>query len=112
VDGRNGSSRQVAHRLSEEEDQRILLNCKQSEFASLPQGQIVPILADKGFYFGSERSFYLVLHAHCQRHRRGKARLPQKSRLVPRYSATGPNQVWSWDGITPIQWTVIRASRW
>jgi transposase InsO family protein len=57
----------------------------------------VPDLADQGIYIGSERSFYRVLHAHGQLHRRGRARLPQEPRPVPRLRATGPNQVWSWD---------------
>jgi transposase InsO family protein len=39
-----------------------------------PPGQIVPILADQSLYIGSERSFYRVLHAHGQAHRRGRAR--------------------------------------
>ena len=63
VDGRKGSSRHVAHRLSEEERQRILLTCNEPQYASLPPGQIVPDLADQGIYIGSERSFYRVLHA-------------------------------------------------
>ena len=47
-------------------------------------------------YIGSERSFYRVLHAHGQLHRRGRTRLPQEARQVPRLKAKGPNQVWSW----------------
>ena len=97
VDRRKGSHRQVAHRLSEEERQRILLTCNEPEFAALPPGQIVPVLADRGLYIGSERSFYRVLHAHGQAHRRGRARPPQEPRPVPRLRAAGPNQVWSWD---------------
>ena len=81
VDGRKGSARKVAHRLSVEECQRILLTCNEPKYASLPPGQIVPDLADQGIYIGSERSFYRVLHAHGQLHRR----------------ADGPKQVWSWD---------------
>jgi len=46
---------------------------------------------------GSERSFYRVLHAHGQLHRRGRARLPQEARPIPSLRADGPNQVWSWD---------------
>jgi hypothetical protein len=38
----------VAHRLSEEERQRILLTCNEPKYASLPPGQIVPDLADHG----------------------------------------------------------------
>jgi transposase InsO family protein len=81
VDRRKGSSRQVAHRLSAEECKRILLTCNEPKYASLPPSQIVPNLADQGIYIGSERSFYRVLHANSQLHRR----------------ADGPNQVWSWD---------------
>jgi transposase InsO family protein len=105
VDRRKGSHRHVAHRLSAEERQRILLTCNEPEFAALPPGQIVPILADRGRYIGSERSFYRVLHAHGQAHRRGRTRPPQEPRPVPRLRADGPNQVWSWD-ITYLPTTV------
>jgi len=97
VDRRKGSTRKVAHRLSVEECQRILLTCNEPKYASLPPGQIVPDLADQGIYIGSERSFYRVLHANSQLHRRGRARLPQEARPIPRLRADGPNQVWSWD---------------
>jgi len=105
VDRRKGSYRHVAHRLSEQECQRILLTCNEPEFAALPPGQIVPVLADRGLYIGSERSFYRVLDAHGQVHRRGRARPPQEPRQVPSLRASGPNQVWSWD-ITYLPTTV------
>jgi len=104
-DRRKGSPRLVSHRLSEEERQRILLTCNQPEYASLPPGQIVPALADQGLYIGSESSFYRVLHAHGQVHRRGRARPPQEPRAVPRLRAIAPNQLWSWD-ITYLPTTV------
>jgi putative transposase len=97
IDRSKGSHRHIAHRLSEEEHQRILLTCNEQEFAALLPGQIVPILTDRGRYIGSERSFYRVLHAHGQAHRRGRARPPEEPRPVPRLRAAGPNQVWSWD---------------
>ena len=105
VDRRHGSHRLVSHRLSEEERQRILLTCNQPEYASLPPGQIVPALADQGLYIGSESSFYRVLHQAGQCHRRGRARLPQEPRSVPRLRADRPNAVWSWD-ITYLPTTV------
>jgi transposase InsO family protein len=105
VDRRKGSHRVISHRLTEEERQRILLTCNQPEFAALPPGQIVPILADQSLYIGSERSFYRVLHTNGQVHRRGRARPPQEPRDVPRLEARGPNQVWSWD-ITYLPTTV------
>ena len=105
VDRRKGSCRHVAHRLSEEERQRILLTCNETDFAALPSGQIVPVLADRGLYIGSERSFYRVLHAHGQVHRRGRARPPQEPRPVPGLRAAGSNEVCSWD-ITYLPTTV------
>jgi transposase len=105
VDRRKGSQRHVAHRLSAEERQRILLTCKEPEFAGLPPGQILPILADRDRYIGSKSSFYRVLDAHGQAHRRGRARPPQERRSVPRLKAPGPNQVWRWD-ITYLHTTV------
>jgi hypothetical protein len=97
IDRRIGSRCHVSHRFSAEECQRILLTCNEPKYASLPPSQIVPDLADQGIYIGSERSFYRVLHAHGQLHRRGRARLPKEVRPVPRLRADGPNQVWSWD---------------
>jgi len=47
TDRRKGSSRKVAHRLSVEECQRIVLTCNEPKYASLPQDQIVPDLADQ-----------------------------------------------------------------
>jgi transposase InsO family protein len=104
-DRRKGSPRKFAHCLSEEERQRILLTCNQPEYASLPPGQIVPALADQGLFIGSESSFYRVLHQAGQCHRRGRARLPQEPRSVPRLMADRPNAVWSWD-ITYLPTTV------
>ena len=97
LDARKGSHRHVAHCLSYEERQRILLTCNEPEFAALPPGQIVPVHGDRGLYIGSELSFYRVLHAHGQAHRRGRARPPQEPRPVPRLEAREFNQVWSWD---------------
>ena len=97
VDQHKGRTRLVGHSLSEEERQRILLICNQPEYAALPPGQIVPALADQGLFIGSESSFYRVLHHAGQCNRRGRARLPQEPRFVPRLRADRPNALWSWD---------------
>ncbi|WP_129983185.1 acyl-homoserine-lactone synthase [Serratia liquefaciens] len=63
-----------ANRLSVEEEQQIRTVCHHLEYASLPPSQIVPRLADKGFYLASESTFYRVLR-RCRRqlaHRRGR----------------------------------------
>ena len=97
VDRRKGSVRHVAHRLSQQERQQILAVCNEPAYGSLPPAQIVPDLADQGEFLASESSFYRVLHDHQQVQRRGRARLPQEPRPVPRQRADGPNQLWSWD---------------
>ena len=52
-----------AHKLSEQERQRVLDVCHEPRFADLPPAQIVPRLADEGTYLASESSFYRILRA-------------------------------------------------
>ncbi|MHB1514970.1 MAG: IS3 family transposase [Acidiferrobacteraceae bacterium] len=66
-------------------------------YASLPPSQIVPRLADQGVYLASESTFYRVLAEAQQNHRRGRAQTPRRVPMPTSHTATGPNQVWSWD---------------
>lgn len=86
-----------ANKLSKEERQTILDTCHQEEFANLPPGQIVPRLADRGEYIGSEATIYRVLHEADEQHHRSRSKAPQPRRKPTSYCATAPNQVWSWD---------------
>jgi len=86
-----------ANRLSDAERDRIAATCNAPEFASLPPGQIVPRLADRGEYIGSESTMYRVLRERGQAGRRGRARAPRASRPPTTHRAAGPCQVWSWD---------------
>ena len=65
----------------------------------------MPVHADRGLYIGSDLSFYRVLHAHSQAHRRGRARPPQEPKPIPRLRAASQNQMGSWD-ITYLPTTV------
>lgn len=86
-----------ANQLAECERQRILDVVNSTEFAHLPPNQIVPVLADRGIYIGSESTIYRVLKADGQNKHRHKAR-PAQTRNKPKaLSATAPNQVYSWD---------------
>lgn len=79
-----------AHALTDEEKQQIIDVCNSPEMESLSPSQIVPILADKGVYIASERSFYRVLKEFEQNHERGLSR-PRKGRAAPTtYEATAP----------------------
>lgn len=97
ADGRPEADRPTpANALSAEERQNIVTLSCQTEFASLPPSQIVPILADRGEYHASESSFYRVLKAHNLQHHRGRAAAPSPSE-PKRHQASGPNEVWVWD---------------
>jgi putative transposase len=88
-----------ANKLSEEEQDQIVATCNAAEFASLPPSQIVPRLADEGKYIGSESTFYRVLCARGQNHRRGRARPATRRKPPASFEAKAPCQVWSWDSV-------------
>ena len=95
-DRRCGPHTQPANRLSEVERRRILSVANSEEFRDASPKQIVPRLADRGEYVASEASFYRVLREAGQLAHRGPAKAPTP-RPRAEHTATGPNQVWSWD---------------
>ncbi len=60
-------------------------------------GRLVPRLADRGEYIGSESTMYRVLRERGQAGRRGRAKAPRPSRPPTTHRAAGPCEVWSWD---------------
>ena len=97
ADGRKTAERPApGNKLTEAEYQAIVAVCNEPRFQSLPPSQIVPTLLDEGRYIASVSSYYRVLRAECQQHRRGRTNA-SGGRKPTSYVATGPNQVWSWD---------------
>jgi putative transposase len=95
-DGRTGPNTEPANKLTVLERQRILEVTTSTRFRDMSPKQIVPHLADRGEYLGSESSFYRVLRDHDAMTYRSPAKRPSTS--APReHVATGPGQVWSWD---------------
>lgn len=66
------------------------------EYCDQPPSQIVPNLADKGIYIGSESTIYRMLHAEKMAQHRSASR-PREHRKPDELMATKPNQLWSWD---------------
>lgn len=98
ADRRPTATRPVpAHALTTEEKDKIIDLCAQPEFRSLPPECIVAILADRGEYLASERSFYRVLRERKQHVHRGKARAARKQNGPTTHVAKNPNEVWVWD---------------
>lgn len=97
-DGRKAAaaSREPANKLAQAEREEILVVVNQPRFANLSPKQVVAILADEGRYIASESSFYRVMRAAKQINHRGPTMAPSRRRPEP-LTATGPNQLWSWD---------------
>ena len=70
--------------------------CHSEEFSTLPPGQIVPKLADRGTYLASESTFYRILKKNKENVRRGRSRRPKK-RNAPQLTADAPNDIWATD---------------
>jgi len=96
-DARLNGGKDPHNKLTEFERQRLIKVANEPEYADLPPSKIVPKLADKGIYLASESTFYRVLKDAKQLSHRQKAK-PSGQRKKPRaFTATGPNQVYSWD---------------
>lgn len=85
-----------ANKLSEDERQKVLCAANRPDCAGLTPHEIVPKLADEGLYLASESTFYRVLRASEQSHRRGR-RTAGKVKPPTTHKATGANQIWCWD---------------
>jgi putative transposase len=86
-----------ANQFSEVERARLLMVVNSAEFADMPPSQIVPRLADRGEYIGSESTVYRTLKACHQLAHRSRQRVP-KARYRPKaLVATAPRQLFSWD---------------
>jgi putative transposase len=95
-DQRRGPASSPRNKLTEDERRRITSIATSVEFCDKSPHQIIPTLADRGDYVASESSFYRVLKREGLLAHRGRAkpRTAQKPRAL---TATGPNQVYSWD---------------
>jgi len=94
-DGRHGPKKSPKNKLSNLEREKVLQMANTPEYRDLSPRQIVPLLADKSIYVASESSFYRILHQEGQMAHR---QLSRPATHKPRqYSATGPEQVLSWD---------------
>lgn len=96
-DGRLETGREPHNKLSELERRRIINTACEDEYAELSAAKLVPTLADKGVYIGSESTVYRVLKAEGQiKHRQKSNPVKKNNRPMP-FIATKPNQIYSWD---------------
>jgi len=96
-DRRRGSARQVKHRFSPQERQRVLNTVTEPHFADLTPAQIVAILAEDGIYVGSESTIYRIMREEGLLPHRGRSRPARAPRPTPVLEASGIHQVLAWD---------------
>ena len=95
-DLRQGPKTKPAQSFTDAERHQILAVANSPEFANLPPCQIVPMLADRGEYIGSESSVYRILRSEKMLTHRSRS-WPRKHRKPEALVATRPHQIWIWD---------------
>jgi transposase InsO family protein len=105
-DDRLDTQREPANKMTALERQRVIKVANDPEYAELPPAQIVPKLADEGRYIASEATVYRILKAEKQLGHRLKSKPVKKVEKPKPLTATGPNQIYTWD-ITYLP-TVVR----
>jgi len=95
-DGRRGPTTVPRNKFTVIERAKILDVAASPEFCDKSPHQIVPALADRCEYVGSESSFYRTMKAADLLIHRGKSR-PKTNHRPMAFEATKPNEVYSWD---------------
>jgi putative transposase len=95
-DRRKGPKSEPGNKYSKEEVSAIIAKVTEPEFRDLSPSQIVPILADREEYVGSESTIRRVLAAADMARHREPSR-PRTNHRPHEVIATGPNQAWCWD---------------
>ena len=101
-DKRCGPITSPGNKLTQEERNYLLKVVNSSAYRDQSPSQIVPNLADKEDYIGSESTIYRVLRAEKMLKHRSASR-PRVHRKPKELSATRPNELWSWDISVPQQ---------
>lgn len=95
-DKRRGPITAPANKLTPAERQQLLTVVNLAQYRNQSPCQIVPNLADKQQYIGSESTIYRILHTEKMMKHRSAAR-PRKHQKPAELKAIAPNSLWSWD---------------
>jgi len=105
-DGRQSRKFIPPNKMTEDERQVIIKLCHSDEFCEMTPNQIVPVLAERGTYIASERTFYRILGEENLLAHRQKSK-PKTQRKKPKaLCADQPGQILTWD-ITYLKTTVL-----
>jgi putative transposase len=85
------------NKLRKAQCSRLLAALNSPEFRDLSPKQVIPLLADRGEYLGSESTAYRLLRAEGLLQHREPSRVPSGAGRPDELVADAPNQVWCWD---------------
>ena len=98
--------RPTSHRALGDAERAALVDTMHSaEFVDQPPAEVFATLLSRGVYIASIRTMYRVLKALGETGERRNQRRP-RTYAKPSLTATGPNQVWTWD-ITKLATTTV-----
>lgn len=97
VDRRKFNTRTPANALTDKERKMVKDTCCMPEYMNLTPNEIVPRLAEKGLYIGSESTMYRILRKENLLAHRSHTKVPSKNKKPDEFKANGPHQVLSWD---------------
>jgi putative transposase len=95
-DQRQGPTTTPANKFTVEERAKVISVSTEKNFVNMSPHKIVPTLADRGEYIGSESSFYRILAEEKLLQHRGRAKPKQVARPIA-CETTKPNELFSWD---------------
>jgi len=97
TDRRKGAPKRVANKLSPEIITDLITTACSAEYRNDNPLVMYVKLLEEHRYIASPRSLYRILKAQGLLKRRCNGAVPAKHKRPPERTATGPNQVWSWD---------------
>ena len=96
-DRRKGAVKRIPRQLSAKERELFYRTATEQRFQDMTPAEIVPTLLDEGIYLASERTLYRLLKARAALAPRQESHASVRHTRPVELSATGPNQVWTWD---------------
>lgn len=97
IDKRPQTVKHPKNALTSDEQVAILRACTSEAYKDMTPNEIVPLMAEKGQYIGSESSFYRILRVAGMLQHRSESKVPHRRHTPLELIATGPDQIWSWD---------------
>ena len=104
-DRRSGPRHRAHNAFTPAQEARVVKVLTDVRHAGVSPKQLVPRLADEGLFVASESTMYRVQRRHGLRRTKRPVASRDVARATTMHTATGPNQVWSWD-ITLLPTTV------